>query len=199
MPYNALYNRTSTGYYFFDRAYEYKFVLSVNYLTAGAYIDVDALYIQYTQRNGFVSPRQVAYGSGDDWPTEQIPVTEGLAFTVTSSAGVDGQCKFDITLPAEIWSGGTATSVGAVTTTGSAFAMYYQDGVRTPFYRVDSISPTFYAGSFANAGGQILTATTDGADEYGGLKIRIKGYGLYGSTQYWVWVNIFGYQDPTAV
>ena len=199
MPFNSLYNRAATGYYFFDRAYEYKFVVSVKYLTSGAYMDVDALYIQYTQRNGIVSSRQVAYGSGNNWPTEQIPVIEGLAFTVTSSAGVDGECKFDVTLPVELWNGGSATGYGGTTTTGSAFAMYYQAGVRTPFYRVDSITPSYLAGAFSNDGRQMVFGDTSGVDAYGGLNIRIKGYGLYSATQYWVWVNIFGYQDPQAV
>ena len=205
VPYYHMFNRTAGEYRFFDPRYEYKFVVIGGSITTGGVLDIEALYLQYHERNGIVGSRQVSWTAPADGsrPAEAIPYIEGISWVCKS----DGAGLIDITAPVEMyipgvggWSGywGTVTSGTYYGDLDADGTIEYPGCVRGMPNAVDAIITGFAYGSGVETSNQIQTDIAP-APYGGGYVMSCYVTGLAANTLYYFYTVLYGYQNARQI
>ena len=174
----------------FDIRYEYKFVMDVYRITAGAALDVEGIYLQYYVNNSVMTGRQVRYGSS--LYGMAVPVMGGVYWTATT----DGSGNLSIAIPSEYfpYSSGYTQSESATGSAPSTTDLPLKNILNS----VDGMNTTFAGGTDIDA--EYLLWNYEVVDGYNG------GYTLYiglhtdnAAAQYWCYTTVFGYVTPMVV
>jgi hypothetical protein len=177
----------------FDIRYEYKFLVEVWSITAGAALDVEGIYLQYYTVNGVTTGRQLKFGSyGETTLAQGIPVICGAYWTATT----DGAGNLSIAIPSEYfpYSAGWTLSENA---TGSAPSST-GNGIRGVFNAVDSVQTTHVSGTDIDAEWMMANyEVVDGSN--GGYTIYFLMHSDNPSVQCLFYSQIFGYCGSMVV
>lgn len=209
-PHQDELNRPAWLPLWFDPRYEYKFVLSIATLTIGAYLDVEAMYLQYIPTNSVISGRQIQYGNDTDLQLAQgVPITFGIYWGGTS----DTSGNLELNLPSEYFpftvdssysSGGVFTktanpSVGTFVTMGD-------NAQKAVINSVESVQCTLtYTAAYGLTSGYAIQPWayawpyTDGSNGGYGIKVRVYGGTSLASTYFEGIVHVYGYMSAKAV
>lgn len=200
-PYDSVHNIDGNRYIYFNKEYEYKFVAYVDSITAGGYLDVEAIKLQNITSGSWQNAYQgVALVVTDEGP-ESIDVIDTMCWTITSDAGTGSANtgRIDITLPITLRSiSGNNISYGTVIRSGSGFAgLYNRVGFESKFADIEGCVTEVYAGiigvnqCWLTSKVEIITDQAWSVDFY--------GLGFPNLTQCYFTTTIFGAQFPIEV
>lgn len=187
-------------YYFFNKNYEYKFVAYVGQITAGAWIDVEALKIQYMQHIGVTGAAQFVLSDQTKNPNtpELVPVIDAYEWTIIPTSGG----VIDCILPIYVKDGiGGATSREGVLTSGTGFAPFYSasPGVIGQFSSLDYCETSCMGFSGSTPPTQPMASIPYFVDALDAWTVWVAGKGLPASTQVWFTTVLYGSQLPIEV
>ena len=174
MPRMQWQNSNSIQYLWFDVKYEYKFEVTLEKLSGGTYLILNAIYLQYSNNNGVHFATQVQGANGTDGLiTQAVPTIEGRWWTTT----ISGYGAKNVSLTqAEIDGGGN--------TTGTILGQY-----ATIDYAATS---WMYSSNFVRS----LTYGGSGSFTWGQPTI-ITGVGGTSDTGYYPIVTLAGFENGT--
>lgn len=194
-PHTEHWNRPAWYPTWFDIRYEYKFVVEVYSITAGAALDLEGIYLQYYGVNTITTGRQLKFGSyGETTLPQGIPVMMGVYWTATTN----GAGNLDIAIPSEYFPYSTVSGwTIAENATGSAPSSV-GNGLRGFINATDSVQTSFVAGTDIDAEYLLYNyEIVDGSN--GGHTIYVGMHSDVPNTQYWFYSEIFGYCGSVAV
>jgi hypothetical protein len=176
----------------FDIRYEYKFVMDVYRITAGAALDVEGIYLQYYVANSVMAGRQVTFGAAADAMGMAVPVMGGTYWTATT----DGSGNLSIAIPSEYfpYSSGYTQAESATGSAPSTTGLPLKNLLNS----VDGMNTTFAGGTDIDAEYLLWNyEVVDGLN--GGYTLYIGLHSDNASAQYWCYTTVYGYVGPLTV
>lgn len=199
-PHDGVTNIVGNRYFYFNKEYEYKFVAYVDVITAGGYLDVEALKFQTIVSGSWQNAFQGAASVTLDEGPECIDVIDTWVWTATADAGTGSTNtgRVQAVLPITVYDGeGSASSYGRSITYGTGFTGYYSDaGFRSKFADIEGAVTEMWGGS-TTSNMQWLTSKYELAN--GAWTVEFYGIGFVNSGQINMSTTVFGAQFPIEV
>lgn len=200
-PVDTITNIAGNRYYYFNKSYEYKFVAYVDRITAGGYMDVEAIKFQTVISSSTNNAYQGAATVTADEGPESVWVMDTWVWTATSDAGTGSANtgRVQATLPiSEFQYDGTVASYGRAITYGTGFTGYYSDyGFRSKFADIEGANTEVWGGTITS-NSTWLTSKKALADK-NCYTVEFYGLGFANSTQCYFSTTVWGAQFPIEV
>jgi hypothetical protein len=214
-PHHEELNRPTWLPLWFDPRYEYKFVISVNVITTGAYLDVEGMYLQYVDVNGYMAGRQVQYGNQINMNLAQgIPIIDAFTWGGTSTS--NGSLYLHI--PSEYFPfnyNASSSSLGAFTSkwdstlgtpdTGTADTNVDDNTMKAMLSSVEVVTCTLNQGTYGTLSSYGIHPWmragiyTDGSNGGFGIYISIEAGPSIGAQYFSGRMIVVGYTNAKAV
>jgi hypothetical protein len=188
-PHAEQFYRPSWQPTWFDIRYEYKFAIEVEYLTTGAFLDVEGIYLQYYVANSVMAGRQVQFGANT---TQGIPVMGGMYWSATT----DGAGNITCAIPSEFfpYSAGFTKSENATGSTPGSTDL----ANKNVFNSVDAVITTLAGGTDINNEWLIWSYEVVDGDN-GGYTAYVGLHSDNAATVYYFYTFMYGYMNALVV